>query len=106
MENVYTSSEGSSHSSLKEEQTVNRVEEGESGEKHMYHVLEKPGGDIYDEIDKNLEENTAMEYETPAPLNELYMTTLQAYNYTLHYTCLITKFNREWSPYFANHWHH
>ena len=38
----------------------------------MYHVLEKPGGDIHEEIiDKNLEENTAMEYETPVPLNEL-----------------------------------
>ena len=72
VENFYTSSEGSSHSSLKEEQTVNRVEEGsESGEKHVYHVLEKPGGDIYEELDKNLEENTAMEYETPVLLNEL-----------------------------------
>ena len=60
VENIYTSSEGSSHSSLQEELAM-------SGEKHVYHVLEKPGGDDYEEQDKNLEENTvtAMEYENP-----------------------------------------
>ena len=67
VENLYTSSEGSSHSSLQAEQRVNRVEEGECREKHVYHVLEKPGGDDYEEVDKTLEENTAVEYKTPVP---------------------------------------
>ncbi|MGJ8945925.1 hypothetical protein AB9K17_23840, partial [Salmonella enterica subsp. enterica serovar Kentucky] len=71
VENLYTSGEGSSHSSLQTEQRVNRVEEGKCGEKHVYHVLEKPGGDDYEEIDKTLEKNTALEYETPVPSNEL-----------------------------------
>ena len=52
VENVYISSEGSSHSSLQAEQRsrVNRIEEGESGENHVYHVLEKPWGGDYEEL--------------------------------------------------------
>ena len=66
MENFYSSSEGSNHSSLQEAQ---RVKEGESGEKHMYHVLETADGAVYEELDKIVEDSTAMpmEYETPVP---------------------------------------
>ena len=71
VENFYTNSEGSSNSSLQQQQAVNRVEEGESGEKHVYHVLEKPGSDDYEDPDKDSEENTATEYKTPLSLKEL-----------------------------------
>ena len=52
MKNIYTSGEESSHTSL-QELRVNRVEEGDSGKKRMYHVLEKPGGNDYEEPDIN-----------------------------------------------------
>ena len=35
----------------------------------MYHILEKPMDDDYEDPDKNLEKSTAAaEYETPVPL--------------------------------------
>ena len=52
---------------------MNRAKEGESGEKHMCHVLEKPGGDDYEDPDKDLEENTATDYEIPVPLKEIWI---------------------------------
>ena len=56
---------------------MNEMEGGGSGENHMYHVLEKPGDDDYEDPDKDLEENTAMEYEIPLPLKEIwFMQTL------------------------------
>ena len=50
---------------------MNKMEGGESGENHMYHVLEKPRDDNYEDPDKDLEENIAMEYEIPLPLKEI-----------------------------------
>ena len=61
VENFYSSSEGSNHSSLQEAQRV------KEGEKHMYHVLEKAEGAVYEELDKIIEDNTAMEYEILVP---------------------------------------
>ena len=52
---------------------MDRAKEGESGEKHMYHGLEKPGDDAYEDPDKNLEENTAIEYENPVPQKEIWL---------------------------------
>ena len=49
---------------------MNKMEDGGSGENHMYHVLKKPGDDDYEDPDKDLE-NTAMEYEIPLPLEEI-----------------------------------
>ena len=50
---------------------MNKVEEGESGEEHMYHVLEKPGDDDYEDPDKDLREDGVEEYEIPVPLKEI-----------------------------------
>ena len=52
-----------------ENHTRKGVGEGGSGEEHMYHVLEKPVDDDYEDPDKNLEKSTAAaEYEIPVPL--------------------------------------
>jgi hypothetical protein len=38
----------------------------------MYHVLEKPVDDDYEDPDKDLQENTAAaEYETPVPFKDV-----------------------------------
>ena len=50
---------------------MNKMEGGGSGENHIYHVLEKPGDDDYEDPDKDLGENSAMEYEIPLPLKEI-----------------------------------
>ena len=47
---------------------MNRAKEGESGEEYIYHAL---GDDDYEDPDKDLEENTATEYEIPVPLKDI-----------------------------------
>ena len=55
-----------------ENHTRKEVGEGGSGEEHMYHVLEKPVDDDYEDPDKNLEKDTAAaEYETPVSLKDV-----------------------------------
>ena len=58
---------------------MNEMEGGGSGENDMYHVLEKPRDDNYEDPDKDLEENIAMEYEIPLPLKEIWLKHLRIY---------------------------
>ena len=60
------------HLERRDNHTMNRAKEGGSGKEHMYHVLKKPGDDDYEDPDKDLEENTAIDYETPVPLKEIW----------------------------------
>ena len=63
--------QGNDNHNHQDNHTMNGAEEGENGEEHMYHILEKPGDDDYEDPDKDLEENTAIDYETPVPLKDI-----------------------------------
>ena len=63
--------QGNDNHNHQDNHIMNGAEEEERGEERMYHVLEKPGDDDYEDPDKDLEENTAVDYETPVPLKEI-----------------------------------
>ena len=68
------------HLEHQDNHTMNREKKGESGKKHIYRVL---GDDDYEDPDKDLEENIAIDYETPVPLKEIWLN-MQAWLKLVH----------------------